>query len=534
MPVFGALIAIGWGAVATAVATSSADVPGGYAIGPGDALAALGLLVAAVIFAAELAADRLQGLIARRVALSGPLAAALTFQVLLLAAASWRVSIGDADNRAFLEALLIAGLVLSLTVALLGLLRRTDELRAIDLYARRRRRVFATAGRIHGAVQSAAVTVRAEIPSFGWVRLSATRAHSERRAPVVAPRRGFVVVNLEALEAMDQRDTWRSQALRLRVTAVLGEIVAASEEIAAVVPDVGTKVSAADIALAAQAVGTRNVGAVAEAMEAVGALVTSVARLASAGDTEGAARVTDRLLELLSVSLQAARSDRPVPHAGEYLPASPVAQVAVDRALAAIRDETAVRTAMEDLLEGVATLGGEHEGLPMLVVTRFTYAFRADEDIGLHVNVLWHAARGAIDVADGSAVTATLVRLGELSDEERAVDLAGWIGTYAVWTRPDWAPRALRWIRASPAPAPRRLHAMHRVGAAAMLAGFQSLAADVAYDLQGQAAMLCGNATPDAAAAYEQHVGELYGLPLGDDPQWALLEFADLVEALAP
>jgi hypothetical protein len=102
------------------------------------------------------------------------------------------------------------------------------------------------------------------------------------------------------------------------------------------------------------------------------------------------------------------------------------------------------------------------------------------------------------------------------------VDLVGWIGAYAVWTRPDWARRALRWIRASPAPAPRRLHAMHRLGAAAMLAGFQSLAAEAAYELHGRAASLRSNATPHTAAAYEQHVGDLYGLPLGDDPQWAL------------
>ncbi|MBN1607694.1 MAG: hypothetical protein JW940_13740 [Polyangiaceae bacterium] len=534
MPAFGVLIAVAWGSVATAIATRTSDVPHGYAIGPGDTLAALSLLVAAVIFAAELAAERLQGLIARRVALSGPLAAALAFQVLLLLTASWRVSPGDVDNRAFLEALMVAGLVLSLTIALLGLLRRTDELRAIDLYARRRRRLFVRAGRIHGAVQSAAVKVRAEISSFGWARLSATRAHSERRAPIVAPRRGFVLVHLEALEAMDRGDRWRSQTLRLRVTTPLGEIVAAGEEVAAVVPDVGSNVSATDVAAAAQAVRTRKVGAAAEAIEAVGALVASVGRLASSGNAEAAARATDHLLDLLRVSLDAARRGRPEPPRGYYLPVSPLARVAVDRTLAAIRDEIDVRGSMETLLEGIVGLGAEHEGLPWLVVTRFTYAVRADGDTGLHINVLWHAARRAIDVADARAVTAVLGRLDELPDKERAVDLVGWIGTYAVWTRPDWAMRTLRWISSSSAPAVRRRVATHRLGAAAMLAGFQSLAADSAYGLQGQAAALRSYATLDTTAAYEQHVGELYGLPLGDDPQWALVEFADLVESLAP
>jgi hypothetical protein len=39
-------------------------------------------------------------------------------------------------------------------------------------------------------------------------------------------------------------------------------------------------------------------------------------------------------------------------------------------------------------------------------------------------------------------------------------------------------------------------------------------------------------ARTDAAAVYEDFRSQLYGLPLGDDAQWALLEFADLVDEM--
>lgn len=542
MPLSGALVALVYATCATYVAARTADVPGGYAVDPGDALAALSLLVAAVIFAAELAADRLHGLIARRVALSPALASALMLEVVLLVAAGWLVSPADADNRAFLQALLIGGLVVSLITALVGLLRRTDALRAIELYARRRRRVFGSAGKVHGAVQAAAIMVRAEIPGFGWAKLSATRAHSERRAAVAASRRGFVVVNLAELAKMDRDSAWRSQDLRLRVTAVLGDIVPRGEEIASVVPDTGAIVRPRDLTAASRAVTTRSVGPVAEAMEAVGALVTSVARLAATGNLEAAERASNRLVELLRVSVKAARRGRPKPGDGESVPVSPLARVAVDRALSAIRDhdDSSVRGAMEELLDCVAGLGEEHEALAALVVARFTLVFRPSEQPGLHTNILWHCARRAVDADDSVAIASILQRLDELMNQTdssapaRSIELAGWIGAYAAWTRPHLALHASDWLAAQAADPGLRRVALHRLGSAAMLAGVQSLALRVAYILAGMGPAMRAYGTQRAAAAYEQQRAELYGLTLGDDPQWALLEFADLVIALAP
>lgn len=542
VPLSGALAALAYGTCVTYVAVRTAEVPGGYAVGPGDALAALSLLVAAVVFAAELAADRLHGLIARRVALSPALASALMFEVLLLVSAGWRVEPADADNRAFLQALLIAGLVVSLIIALVGLLQRTDALRAIELYARRRRRVFDNAGKVHGAVQAAAIMVRAELSGFGWAKLSATRAHSERRAAVVAPRRGFVVVELGALAKMDRGSAWRSQDLRLRVTAVLGEIVARDEEIAGVVPDAGATVRPRDMEAASKAVTTRSVGAAAEAMEAAGALVASVARLAAAGNLEAAERTADRLLDLLRVSLEASRRGRPKPKTDDYVPVSPLVRVAVDRALAAIRDhdDSSVLGAMEELLDGLASLGEEHEGLAALVVARFTHAFGPGEQPELHGNVLWHCASRAVDADDLATVVVIFRRLDDLvcqadpAAPARAIELAGWIGAYAVWTRPRLARQAFDWLSTQAPDTHLRRVALHRLGTAALLAGDQSLALRIAYGLPGEGAAMRTYATPHAAAAYEQHRGELYGLPLGDEPQWALLEFADLAIALAP
>lgn len=67
-----------------------------------------------------------------------------------------------------------------------------------------------------------------------------------------------------------------------------------------------------------------------------------------------------------------------------------------------------------------------------------------------------------------------------------------------------------------------------------MLAGDQSLTLQIAYSLPGRGDAMKAYAAQDTAAAYEEQRGELFGLTLGDDPQWALLEFADLVIALAP
>jgi hypothetical protein len=468
-PLVGVLAAGTYSAAAAIAAVRVRDVPDSHAISPGDALAALSLLATAVVFAAELAAGRLRGFIARRVALSPALAAALTFEVALVVAASWKVSSEAADNRTFVQTLLIVGLVLSLGTAMLGLLRRTDDLRAIDLYARRRRRVFLKAGRQHGRVQASCVVVRDEIRSFGWAKLSLTRAHSERRVPIVAPRRGFVVVDVDSLAAMDESDAWRSQTLRLRVTARLGDIVSAGDEIAGVVPDIGVQVAAGDVAEACRVVSTKPVGSNAEAMEAVGGIVASAAQLASSGDTEAAEQVGDRLIDLLQTSLEASRAARPSPKDGQSVPVSPLARVAVDRALALIRDadDSAVRATMEGILQRVAALGRSHECLAALVVSRFTVVLPAETQGRTHTTILWNAACSAVDADDTYAMSTILARLREFHDHDLAVELVGWIATYEVWARSRWTRDALKWILAAPAREEFCRLVLHRLGATA-------------------------------------------------------------------
>jgi hypothetical protein len=530
-PAFGVAVAVASGVVAVAVAVRTACLPQGYAVGPGDALAALSLLVAAAVFAAELAADRLQGVIARRVALSPPLAAGLTFEVLLLASAIWRVSSRNADNRAFLQVLLIGGLSISLMIALFSLLRRTDDLRAIEIYSRRRRRLFKDAGERISTFQTAARKTADEVAGFGWVRLSSSRAHSEQRAPIRASRRGFVVVDVEALAEMDRIETWHSQRVRLRVTVPLGQIVGEGDEIAGVVPDVGATVTAEHVAAAQRAVRTVPVGPVAEASEGVGALVGSAVRLASVGNTEAADRVNDRLLGLVATSLRAAGpapdDQRPV----TPVPISPLALVIVDRALAAIRgtQDSAVHATMTDLLQGIAAVGSD---MPRVVIGRFLHAYGADEAPGLHVNVLWEACCRAIDADDSTAMTLAYERLEQLGDRGRALELLGWLAAYQVWVRPERSADALARVRAGTDADSMQQLVLHRLGAAALLAGHLSLGAEIAYGFVGRAAALRGYAERDAAAAFENLRSELFGLLLGDDPQWALLEFADLVADL--
>jgi hypothetical protein len=473
------------------------------------------------------------------------LAAAFTFSVLLLMVASWRVGRSAVDRRAFIQAGLLVGMVWSLTLALVGLLRRTDALRAAEQYARRRRRVFVKAGNEFGRVQRAANSVHAEISGFGWVKLSITRAHSERRVPIAAERRGFLIADLSALEGMDEEDVWRSQELRLRVTAPLGSIVAADDEIATIVPDVGAVVEWRHVARAREAVTVRPVGAAfSEALEAVGALVGLTTRLAASGNVEAASRVADRLSALLTMSLKAARQKRGGSQNALW-PRLPLAVVAANQAVATLKSssDAAIGRTMTELLQRLAGLGQEDEGLPSVVATRFTAAFDVGHDIGLQINVLWIAACRAVDVSDSGAVGQVFTRLDDLtalSSSEaltarapgRAVDLAGWIGMYETWSRASWADGTYEWIaNHGTDPAAQRV-ALHRLGAASLLAGNQSLATKIAFSFKGADPALRTYAEDRGNAQREQAMNQLYGLVLGDEPQWALLEYAEFVEAV--
>jgi hypothetical protein len=193
---------------------------------------------------------------------------------------------------------------------------------------------------------------------------------------------------------------------------------------------------------------------------------------------------------------------------------------------------------MERLLEKLAGQGGEHEGLAAIVTARFVVMYGSSEDLGLHINVLWHTACRAIDSSDRTAGglvfgrLAELVRSSDSASKARAVELAGWIAAYEVWKQPKWTDSTYEWMLRHQGDATAQRVALHRLGAAALLAGHQSLATKIAFRLKPNCPDLRLYAEDSNRAAREQQANELFGLALGDDSQWALSEFCKFVEAL--
>ncbi len=217
----------------------------------------------------------------------------------------------------------------------------------------------------------------------------ATREHNDRR--------------YKQLPELDRA----ARALRAAVLVLLDPPPGGIEELWKVIanPSPAASFEWRHVARARNAVQTRPIGQAAEGLEAVGAFVSVISRLAASGNVEAASRAADRLFALLIVSLEAARETRGEPR-DPPVPILPLARVATDQALAALKSSTdaAIRNTMSQLLQRLSGLGQEHEGLAMIVAARFTLAYDVGDDVGLQINVLWETACRAIDVSDSTAL----------------------------------------------------------------------------------------------------------------------------------
>ena len=132
-----------------------------------EAFAALALLVAVHVVAAELAADRLRGIVARYTSTPKPLLAGESMAVVLLCVTGSRLPHDDRTRR-WIAAALVAGLVLALLGALYRLVARTDPVAAVRAFSRARRGAARRAGRELGKIHRDAVAAKAGIAALGW------------------------------------------------------------------------------------------------------------------------------------------------------------------------------------------------------------------------------------------------------------------------------------------------------------------------------------------------------------------------------
>lgn len=511
----------------------------------GEALAALAVVAAIHVVSAQLAAARLDGVLARHSMSSVPIAVSYWSAVLMAASASAsrhpRLDQALAWGSTVSTVLFAAGAV----AAAWSLVRQTDPARAAALFADNRASFYRRSGKRQGRLQARASAFREGATRMGFISLTSEPVHVERRMPIAAARRGVHIPSLRRLRGLQSRPMWSDGHLRLQVLAMIGTVVSAGSEVGAILPDASSEVPRGDRRRAAKAFRLHNAKRVEEAAEGAVVLTGVTARLARTGDHGGAERTGEALQDLLRIHLDAARRSRQARiQAGEPLPVTPALKATVDALTAQLRDSTSATelNVLSELLQRIVLLGDPGDAAVMLTAARLTVLDATVPAVRI-ASLLRVMARSCLQADDRS-------NLRRVQDEarnryirdnvirEEFIEVGAEIPALAAWVNQPAALAAWRrfWDNTQPvATAQARIYGASRVGAANLAAGSVTVAVDVVLSLRSAGLDLAKHAdvvtNPDYLAR-EAFLSEFGGGYLGASPKEATCQFAEFARSV--
>ncbi len=505
----------------------------------GEALGSLAVIAAIHVVSAQLAATRLEGVVARYSTSSVSIAvsywAAITMAVCTAMVHSTRV------DEALSWGATVSAVIFTLgaLTAAWSLVRQTDPARAARLFARNRMGFYLRSGVRLGRIQARATAFRQASAQLGFVTLVTEPTHMERRAPILSGRRGAHIPNIRRLRRLRSRAMWADGRLQLHVLGMLGLAISPGTEIGAILPDVNSTVPAKELRRAGRAFRMHSMRPIETAAEGAVLLVSVTARLARSGDQGGAGQVGHALEELLRVHIEAADRTREASRNAEFPPVAPALAGTLDALAAQIAEsETRIdRTILCELLKRIVLLGGKNDAAVIIVANRLSSLDNALSPVEM-ASILRVIARACLSTDDHNGLMLvereTHKRITkETTNVEAFVGVAADIPAMAAWLDQPKAAGAWKryWAQTRDLVTPPTcVRYACRVGAANLAAGSISVAIDVALDLRAARIDLGDFSTiltsPDHTSR-EAALAGFSGAYLGQDPDQALRQFVD-------
>ena len=516
------------------------DLPEQLRVTGGVALGALAVLVAVHVVSAELAADRLAGPIARATSVPLPLATCYVISGVALVLGQLSRNALDPATLSAISYGLATGFAVSVGIALMQLLARTDSTAAAVAFERRRRARFRAGGRDLGRLHAGAIAARETIGLMPWVKIALSPPLTERRIRLTARRDGWLWLSHRGFLKLAEDDWWKRSAGRLWLAAPAGTHVDRGQEVAALTGGDNSGVPTKRVRQVRRLLSERSAKGAEQAAEAVGVLVDLMARQGASGNEAGGFRVADATVALIEAHLDgliAGRGESVPGESGGPVPALRTAAVGVAQALARA-DHPGERDVLQRFVRRMLPLSGPDDPFCAMLLTeldRIAVSQPASAntvlwDVGVRVA---ECQSSVLAVSWTRAFDMLVERSGEPA---RVIEVAGRVVSLACYVDVPTAHRLYRALdRHADLSRPEDVLVVLRIGAAAVRAGALSVAMEAA--LQCRAVSL--GAWDLWAADHDQMTieamrNEFYGLTLGPDPQRVLqrfLTFAGQVKA---
>jgi hypothetical protein len=377
--------------------------PAPFKIDLAAAIAVLATLIAAHVVAAELAAHRLPGLLARNSSFSPSVSAAYGTALALLgtAAAPKRLE----DSATWATTVLIGLFAVLILVSMRDLIRRTDASVAAKDFVESRRLRYLRVGRRLGSLQRTAKEQKALGSSLTFVKLVPSPRHTVRRVSVFARKRGFLLLHPKRLRALETKTAWRSGLIAVDVIDSIGTVIAHGQEVAATIPDVSVTVGWIDRRRTSRLIAIKDSNDAEEVAEAAAVLVEMAARLGLSGDRGGAGRVARSLIEMLEAHMTGVKStlDKAPADAVDPAPVVPAVRATIQSAgthLGSVGSGIARDVLLHEVIEPLLALSRPSDGTIAMVVNELRTVDPNYEGRFAAVQMLEAAAIRAIDTQD--------------------------------------------------------------------------------------------------------------------------------------
>jgi hypothetical protein len=519
------------------------DLPGDIRVGTGEALTALGLLVAVHVISAELVADRLAGPIARTSSFPLPLQAGyfaglMLLAVSVLAGESNTASMTPTTSNGGLAAEsgetysaatlgIVVALLLLVLWALITLLRRTDPVRAVNAFARRQRAAVLAAGRELGRVHRATLHQRELLAGYPWVLNALTVPRSERRVPIIASRSGYLLLHRRRLRGLAERSIWKEERARLATVASIGLRTSHGDEVMSVIPAVDQILDRRELRRVRRLPHIRRRPRIDRVEEHLSILLGVASAQSAGGNLSGAEQVRERALELIDLHLRAVRARRGS-NEEESIGMVPALRTAAVQGLGLLNaaGDPNSREVMLGFLHRLLALTDAADGFGTLLASQLAFTGERPS-VDIVRQLLWDCGSRAIEVNDELALREVQQQVDRLlSREEGDISLGGRLAQFAAVTRPRRADELWRWHAGRTSTESTFPLTAIRVGASALLVGNASLALTAALALRTSNAKAWEDWFEQRDVADRETVNDqLYGRLLGADPQYALQEF---------
>ncbi len=518
-----------WVGAALAVDAWVIDLPNEITVAAGEALTALGILVAVHVLSAELSADRLAGPIARATSFPMALQAGYLAGLALLALSVLHPRHSDLATYSAATLGVIASLVVLVIAALLTLLSRTDPVRAVEAFSKRQRGAVLASGRALGRLHRDTLQQRQLLFGFAWATNTFTPPRGERRAAILARRSGYLLLHKRRLRRIGRRQEYQEERLRIASVAVIGLPVSSGDEVFSLVPADDVTPSRADLRRVGRLLRVRRHREIDQIGEYMGTILGIAVTQAQAGNVAGAERVRDAALTVLDLHLGAVRSSRGRLTEGEsvgLVPALSTAAVQGIRALA-VADDANTREIVLGFLQRVLTMTDTADGFSATLGAQLSLSGEGMSTSTTH-QLLWDCGVRALELDDTLGLEQVRQHIVQLLPlDRRGVELGGRLVQFAALTRPRRAEALWRWHEQRGGDQEAFALTAIRIGASALTVGDASLALLVALRLRTTnaddwVAYFDGR----AVAETESFADKLYGRLLGADPQIALQDFA--------